>query len=610
MAKISIRSLIRGVRKRRNWLGRRGADRIGAGLAAASGDAARDRRSWHEAAGHYARALSANPGWTAIRVQLANMLKEAGDLETAEAEYRRVLETESNNADTWLQLGHALKLQMRLADAREAYLTAAICDPDLQSARTELRMAGMSDAAVERHLASFMPPNLSSEGGDQSVLRRDLRSVDNGRYLLPSGVISDIGRNYVAGHLDDISSIEFPITLVCRESGTEVSTLVIEAENDDLLPGPISFRFDFVDPDALGVLDISIEPGGIRLVGSPFLLPSVRGSALLDRVARLEDRVVRPTISDDFIDQLEHRLTPRVARRAGAQLEQIIRYQREAFERQLLALEARLDPSFNPVPDLSQPKDLGPAVKILTASEMFPGLGWGSAELGPGGLLVRRIIDRGHLAVRLARGCGAVLRARIPASTSRSQVSRIRVGAAGAWLPSWVEFHDENGSSNAHWLLTALIAPAAIDLDGTVNCFVDCSGGFGNSGLADGPGIMEVGLYSVPISEATDISIASDGWWTLARDMNRRRMIVLPGLDKAAEVALELSGDFRRAAVELNGHSIGDIDVMKEVGSIPIASEVWNIGTPNLLVLTGLQRDSEGEVRVVDTNSFKCRTGM
>ena len=110
-----------------------------------SGDAARDRRDWAEAAALYARALRAAPGREPIWVQLGHMRKEAGDLSGAERAYGRALQLAPDNADTWINVGHLLKLQRRDADAARAYARADGLAPgrtDLTDERARLARLG------------------------------------------------------------------------------------------------------------------------------------------------------------------------------------------------------------------------------------------------------------------------------------------------------------------------------------------------------------------------------------------------------------------------------------------------------------------------------------
>src|SRR6202007_2807196 len=82
------------------------------------------------------------PTRTEIRVQYANMLKDAARLGEAEAAYRIALAQAPHDGDIHLQLGHALKLQGRRAAALECYRRAAELAPLALAPQRELSAAG------------------------------------------------------------------------------------------------------------------------------------------------------------------------------------------------------------------------------------------------------------------------------------------------------------------------------------------------------------------------------------------------------------------------------------------------------------------------------------
>src|SRR5207302_2025204 len=91
------------------------------------------------------------PERTDIRVQYANMLKDAGRPAEAEAVYRQALTEAPAESDTHLQLGHALKLQGRHNEAVAAYRRAATLRPDNTEALRELFFAGSAAPLPARH---------------------------------------------------------------------------------------------------------------------------------------------------------------------------------------------------------------------------------------------------------------------------------------------------------------------------------------------------------------------------------------------------------------------------------------------------------------------------
>jgi len=124
-------------------------------------DQARDARQWELAAQLYRKALHRNPHNPPIWVQYGHALKESGErrdpgkLAQAEIAYRRALSLDRGAADTYLQLGHVLKLQCRIEEARAVYLRALVLDPSLDSASSELTLLGWSDAHFSELRAIF-----------------------------------------------------------------------------------------------------------------------------------------------------------------------------------------------------------------------------------------------------------------------------------------------------------------------------------------------------------------------------------------------------------------------------------------------------------------------
>src|SRR6266436_4376381 len=100
-------------------------------------DRARDAGQWELAAQLYRKALDRNSREPHIWVQYGHALKESGELRApdklaqAELAYRRGLSLDPGVADTYLQLGHVLKLQGKTEEAQAAYLHAFALDPAL-----------------------------------------------------------------------------------------------------------------------------------------------------------------------------------------------------------------------------------------------------------------------------------------------------------------------------------------------------------------------------------------------------------------------------------------------------------------------------------------------
>ncbi|HEY2538758.1 MAG TPA: tetratricopeptide repeat protein [Stellaceae bacterium] len=118
-------------------------------------DRARDAGQWELAVRHYREALRILPRGPGIWIQYGHALKENGKVAEAETAYRRALRLNPHSADAPLQLGYALKLQGRIAEARTAYLRSALLDPGRSVAREELIGLGWTDEEVEQAIAEM-----------------------------------------------------------------------------------------------------------------------------------------------------------------------------------------------------------------------------------------------------------------------------------------------------------------------------------------------------------------------------------------------------------------------------------------------------------------------
>ncbi len=117
------------------------------------GDDARDRAEWIAAEAAYSTHLALAPDDQPIWVQYGHALKEQGKLADAEAAYRRAITLQSDDADAHLQLGHALKLRGDLEAARQSYVTSMELKPS-KAALEEAAGLGNSEAAQQMIAAS------------------------------------------------------------------------------------------------------------------------------------------------------------------------------------------------------------------------------------------------------------------------------------------------------------------------------------------------------------------------------------------------------------------------------------------------------------------------
>jgi ADP-heptose:LPS heptosyltransferase/GT2 family glycosyltransferase len=167
-------------------------------------DRARDAGQWELAIQLYQKALGQNPRNQAIWVQYGHALKEAGGLRDpeklaqAEAAYRAALSLDPGAADTYLQLGHVLKLQSKTAEAQGAYLGALALDPSMSHTLRELDGLGWSDAELlelqrqvapdvrpaTREVSPPLPAETEKSGNHSSLkLTVDLPKIIDGKVL-------------------------------------------------------------------------------------------------------------------------------------------------------------------------------------------------------------------------------------------------------------------------------------------------------------------------------------------------------------------------------------------------------------------------------------------
>lgn len=587
---MSMRKLSALVLRVSRQLGLGRADSGSAAKAAADGDAARDRRAWREAAGHYRRALEAKPGWTAIRVQLANMLKESGEPDQAEAQYRIALQAEPDNADTYLQLGHALKLQARHDEACQAYLSAACRDPDLEPARNELRNAGLSEAVVDRHIASARKLS-SEEGTEEPYAGRDRRPINGQLPGVPRGLIREVGRDFIAGELIDVGHSMLPLTLVCRDHKGECAVVVIadDGAGPAAFPRTMPFQIKFMGRQPEGILQVLIEPVGSELSGSPLLLPDPNGSALLERIARIEDTLARGYPPVDLVAQLERRLAPGLTQIAADRLERVIRHQRESFERQLIAIETRLTGQARAEPAAGSTP--APGAFAFPIQNAMPGLGWGMVELGSGGRSIRRIESQAWLTARIAPGCGALLRVKFPAECSRAQLAQLAIASGGNQVRHWISFSSEAvNEPEQNWELSALIPSEVIDFEGRVTCSIRYGAGQSNGPDRFGIPVTGIGIEALTSVSEAELSAGQGCWWLVQPgDAQTETTAILPGLATKLEFDLEVrfASDGARTDMAINGEALAVVATPDGLLSAVLPRAALLIGRPNILTFRG-----------------------
>lgn len=136
----------------------------------AQGDALRDAGDFAAAAQSYRAALDAGAN-SGARRQLANMLKDSGAHQDAEAEYRLCLREAPDDPDLHLQIGHLYKLWGRPSDSAASYRAAA--------------RNGSREAAAE--LEALRPDTAPSAGmGRREIDAMITRAIDERLRIAPA----------------------------------------------------------------------------------------------------------------------------------------------------------------------------------------------------------------------------------------------------------------------------------------------------------------------------------------------------------------------------------------------------------------------------------------
>ncbi len=99
-----------------------------------------DYRLYDDAISQYREALRLCPEFADIRTQLGDVLRDSGDVASAEKEYRSAKKSNSNYIPSRVHLGMALFIQGKTAEAIEEWERALELDPNNRLAQTSLRM--------------------------------------------------------------------------------------------------------------------------------------------------------------------------------------------------------------------------------------------------------------------------------------------------------------------------------------------------------------------------------------------------------------------------------------------------------------------------------------
>ena len=142
---------------------------------------ARGMSDWETVASQCIDALRADPRLPLIWNQLGHAQKRQRDLAGAEASFRRSIAINDSWARTYLDLGRVLKLQGRLTEAAESFLSAIRLDPTVSPARNELLALGYDDASIaaatERGSFASPPPAALIKTAQAAFAARDWQNA-------------------------------------------------------------------------------------------------------------------------------------------------------------------------------------------------------------------------------------------------------------------------------------------------------------------------------------------------------------------------------------------------------------------------------------------------
>jgi len=213
------------------------------------------------------------PERTDIRVQLANMLKDAGALVEAEECYATALLQRPDDADIHLQMGHVLKLRGRRALALASYRRALDIDPNLPAARSELAAAGDPEAQLRVYEDQMREGGVEALMSIRHLLDRMSEQITAIRRSLPGA------EGTVAWPVDAYSDLRRLFD--CPSPGLATPRVSIEV----ILPA------DREPPDVLfaqlnGILNQVHETWSLRVIGR-----DLEKRAAVERVAVRDPRV-------------------------------------------------------------------------------------------------------------------------------------------------------------------------------------------------------------------------------------------------------------------------------------------------------------------------------
>lgn len=505
---------------------------------AAAGDASRDLKNWRDAAEQYAKALEVYGDWPGILVQYGHALKEGGNPPAAEAAYRRAIALEPENADTYLQLGHVVKIQGRRSEAIENYAAALLHNPHLLSAREELTNLGLTTSFVNLELAKLRDKSKQQvESGPRDARRSTAR-----------GEVMSVGRRQIRCLLWGVTESLFPASLTAR---TIRSTLAVHPLTEVPGSGPAEYVIDL--PNDIAISDqlqvhVFLEPLGIELEGSPIVLVGSETSDLLRRLERLEfvASTMSTAPSGDALAEV-------VGLQIMGQVNALLQQQQMAFERQLLAMGANDD---------RRRRHQQAERHILGGDTPFPGYGWFEAERGAKGNLHRWMAQRSLLLLPVTAKTAHLLWITVDEVMSEHLLKMTCAKVSGRSVPVWIT------PRNAELQFTVLVEASSINSIDQVGIALEVG-----DALYAGPSDRRRLTFAVSrieffqLREALQFPIRVDGQspYLVVDKMHHKgsTSIVLPGSTSSLEVELQVSQPIAAGTVGvmLNGLQVGGLAV-------------------------------------------------
>ncbi len=202
------------------------------------------------AAGHYSKALEANPKMAEAHSNLGRLLGEQGRMEEAEEHFRRALELAPDYADAANNLGGALAERGRTEDAIAAFSRALDINPALNGARSNLGglLAGKGNyGEAAAHYRRILKDNSADGGAAAQLFHIFQRTCD---WRAAGGLAPALDALTVAALEKGWKPGETPFFSIARTPDPEMNRRIADAWSSDLesrlapLRDELDFHFD------------------------------------------------------------------------------------------------------------------------------------------------------------------------------------------------------------------------------------------------------------------------------------------------------------------------------------------------------------------------------